>query len=189
MTTIRLILALASSLNWHLHRLDVNMAFLHGDLHEEVYMCVPLGLQTLHSNLACRLTKSLYGLKQASCQWNAKLTESLISSGYAQSKADYSLFTKSSATRFSHSCLCWGFCVNRKWYAWNLCHQEHSSSKAQHQRLRWAKVFSWVEIGRSKNRITLYQRKYALDLLNDTGMLASKPCSTPVGPNLKINKD
>lgn len=93
MATARCIIALAASKNWHLYQLDVNNAFLHGDLHEEVYMKAPEGYPNLDKKVF-KLIKSLYGLKQASRPWFAKLLGELLKLGYIQSNNDYSLFIK-----------------------------------------------------------------------------------------------
>jgi len=84
--------------HWSLHQLDVNNAFLHRDLHEDICMKLPQGLTSSLPNAAYKLRKSLYGLKQASRQWYAMLAEVLYSRGYKHSENDYSIFHKKSST-------------------------------------------------------------------------------------------
>ncbi|GJR12037.1 zinc finger, CCHC-type containing protein [Tanacetum coccineum] len=65
-STIRLLIALASIHNLIIHQMDVKITFLNGDLEEEVYMNKPQAfIMPGNKNKVCKLIKSIYGLKQA----------------------------------------------------------------------------------------------------------------------------
>ena len=69
------------------------MAFLHGDLHELIYMDQPPGFHhPQHSHHICQLRKSLYGLKQAPREWYKKLIRQLFDLGFQGSKTNPSLY-------------------------------------------------------------------------------------------------
>ncbi|XP_019181628.1 PREDICTED: uncharacterized protein LOC109176678 [Ipomoea nil] len=63
-------------------------------------MVLPPGFKSDKPNQVCKLLWSLYGLRQANRQWNAKLTKALQNCGFQQSTADPSLFTKSTSDSY-----------------------------------------------------------------------------------------
>ena len=75
--SIYIVLSVAVAKCLELHQMDVNNAFLHGDLEEEIYMKLPPGFSSGKPNAVCKLLKSLYGLKQDSRNWFLKLTIAL----------------------------------------------------------------------------------------------------------------
>jgi Reverse transcriptase (RNA-dependent DNA polymerase) len=92
-TTIRLVLTLAVTSNWAIRQLDVNNAFLHGNLTEEIYMAQPPGfVDPQHPDHVCRLNKALYGLRQSPRAWFQKLSTFLSQLGFLASSSDPSLF-------------------------------------------------------------------------------------------------
>ena len=98
MTTLRTVLALVAREDLELVQLDVKTAFLHGDLHEDLYMEQPAGFVAHGSeDMVCRLCKSLYGLKQAPREWYQKFDAFMRSEGYMRSHEDPCLYTRRAA--------------------------------------------------------------------------------------------
>uniref|UniRef100_A0A2N9FY23 Reverse transcriptase Ty1/copia-type domain-containing protein n=1 Tax=Fagus sylvatica TaxID=28930 RepID=A0A2N9FY23_FAGSY len=189
-STVRTLLAIASVQHWSLTQLDVNNAFLHGDLSEEVYMVLPPGFPSKgETNMVCKLNKSLYGLKQASRQWFAKFSSTILKQGFVQSKSDYSLFTRTQGTTFIALLVY----VDDILLASNNIEAVHSLKASLHSEFKLKdlgnlKYFLGLEVARSNKWISLCQRKYALDILSDSGMLGCKLVSTPMEQNLKLSQ-
>jgi len=188
MTTVRLVLALASTHHWHLHQLDVNNAFLHGDLQEDVYMTLPPGVSSPKPNQVCKLMKSLYGLKQASRKWFEKLISILLQQHYIQAPSDHSLFIKKTASSFTLLLVYVDDIILARDSLTEFAHIKsilHNSFKIKN--LGQLKYFLGLEVAYSKHGISLCQRKYYLDLLSNSGSINSKPVSTPSDPSIKLH--
>eukprot|EP00253_Pinus_taeda_P016602 PITA_16602 len=74
--------------------MDVKFVFLLGDLHEEIYMEQPTSFIQIDYNLVRWLKKSLYGLKQASRAWYAKMDSFLLEIGFSRCHFDNTVYTK-----------------------------------------------------------------------------------------------
>ena len=184
MSSVRIFLSVAAIRGYELHQMDVHNAFLHGDLTEEVYMKPPPGLPGVTDAQVCRLRKSLYGLRQAPRNWFAKLAQALRVFGFVQSGADYSLFTMQRP----------GFILHVLVYVDDLIISGNDSaaisrfksylSSCFHMKdLGSLKYFLGIEIARSASGLYLCQRKYALDILSEAGLLGAKPAEFPMEQN------
>lgn len=60
------------------------------------------------------------------------------------------------------------------------------SQKFEIKDLGFLKYFLGMEVARSSQGISVSQRKYALDLLRETGKIGCKPVATPMDPNTKL---
>lgn len=100
LVTVRIFLVVATTNSWPIHQLDINNAFLHGFLDENVYLIPLEGYDKALSGQVCKLKKSLYGLKQASRQWNLEFCTKVQQFGFKQSTHDHCLFVKSTKASF-----------------------------------------------------------------------------------------
>jgi len=91
---------------------DVEMAFLHGELEEEIYMDLPEGMEG-DENECPLLLKALYGLVQGACRWWKKFVEILKTIEFKCGFADPCLMIKRSnnGTVFASIYVDNNFCV------------------------------------------------------------------------------
>ncbi|KAF5449474.1 hypothetical protein F2P56_029915, partial [Juglans regia] len=152
-------------------------------------MNTPPGYNKGSPHQVCKLLKSLYGLKQASRQWYSKLSTVLVNSGFSQSKADYSLFTREKHGIFVAILVY----VDDILVASNDLDSVHALKSLLHSNFKIKdlgklRYFLGIEIARSSKGIYLCQRKYTLDILADSGNLGSTTAKVPMEQNLKLTQ-
>jgi len=181
-TTIRVVLSLAVTQKWPLRQLDIQNAFLHGELKETVYLQQPSGFVDPNKpDHVCLLHKSLYGLKQAPRAWFQRLSTTLHTIGFHASKTDPSLFIYSSK----------GVLLYMLIYVDDIILTGNSPRDIDRvvnilsrtfalQDLGELSYFLGIEIVKQGSDLLLSQRKYILELLERAGLSNSKPVPTPI---------
>ncbi|KAL0418744.1 UNVERIFIED_CONTAM: Retrovirus-related Pol polyprotein from transposon RE1 [Sesamum radiatum] len=184
--TVRVFLAIAAAHNWPIHQLD---AFLHGHLEEDIYMLPPEG-SSVPSGMVCKLARSLYGLKQASRQWNLEFSSKLALFGFRQSSHDYCLFIKHTELGslfllvYVDDVLLIGPSMELMQEVKTYLHELFTIKD-----MGAARYFLGLEIARSTSGSYVAQTKYVLDIVHDAGLSNAKGVSTPFPQGLKLSSD
>ena len=187
--TICLVLSIALSRGWSLRQLDVQNAFLHGILEEEVYMKQPPGFVNKNSPLhVCKLDKALYGLKQAPRAWYSRLSQKLQTLGFVPSKSDTSLFiyNRSNTSIFVLIYVDDIIVTSSSDEAITGLLKDLSAEFALKD-LGDLHFFLGIEVKKHEDGLHLSQKKYATDLVRRVGLQGCKPSPTLLSSSEKLS--
>nr|GEU77834.1 ribonuclease H-like domain-containing protein [Tanacetum cinerariifolium] len=189
--TIRTILSLALSRNWHIHQLDVKNAFLNDDISETVYMYQPPGfVDARFLHLVCRLQRSLYGLKQAPRVWFQRFVGYADKIGFSLSRCDSSLFIYQHGSEVAYlliyidDIVLTASSTNLLQRVIFSLHKEFDMTD-----LRALNYFLGIFITRDSTCMFLSQKKNALKLLDRAHVANFNPTRTPVYTESKLGSD
>ena len=94
-----ILLAIAAFYDYEIWQMDGKMAFLNGNLTEDVYMIQPEGFaDPKNAGKICKLQKSIYGLKQASQSWNLHFDEVVKGFGFIKNEKEPCVYKKASGS-------------------------------------------------------------------------------------------
>jgi len=165
-------------------------SLLYGDLDEEIYMSLPESDED-YGNFDClRLKKAIYGLKQASQQWNFKFGTEVRSMGFMVSNHDPCLYLKNEKERtvmimlYVDDVIITGNCVNLQNEV-----RKQLAARFEMTDLGECKFVLGIEIMRPKNwnGVILCQRRYVQDILEKFGMTDCKYVKSPVDMSTKLS--
>lgn len=189
--SVRLLIALAAQEGWPVHHMDVKSAFLNDELQEEVYVRQPDGfLVEGQEDKVLRLSKALYGLRQAPRAWNAKLDQTLRPLGFTHSDSEHAVYAR------GHGSLRLLVGV----YVDDLIVTGNDDSEIDRFKQEMQAQFKMSDLGllsfylgkeviQGSTDICLSQAGYARKLLEKAGLSGCNPCRTPMEPRLKLSKE
>ncbi|KAL0359117.1 UNVERIFIED_CONTAM: Retrovirus-related Pol polyprotein from transposon TNT 1-94 [Sesamum angustifolium] len=191
LTTIRVLIALASVYNLSIHQMDVKTAFLYGELEEEIYMDQPEGF-VAHGNerKVCKLVKSLYGLKQAPKQWHEKFDQTILAFGFTVNENDKCIYCKVKGDRIIILCLyvddilLIGSCIE-------IITETKSflKNKFEMKDMGEADVILGIKLIRSTDGIAISQSHYVEKILEKFGYQNSRIAKTPYDSSVALFKN
>ncbi|KAJ0513614.1 putative RNA-directed DNA polymerase [Helianthus annuus] len=152
-------------------------------------MKIPQGFVRQNDQRVCKLKKSLYGLKQASRNWYQNFTKSLLEIGFRQTGVDHSLFLLKTDEVFMAALIYVDYVIlvgNNIEEMQNV--KTFLDKRFSIKDLGVLKFFLGIEVAHTKEGLVLSQRKYILDILEDTGMTGCRPSQFPMEQNLKLDK-
>jgi hypothetical protein len=92
-TSIMTIISISSIMDWRLHQMDLNNAFLNGVIEGELYINKPQGFEVHgRESHVCKIEKALYGLKQEPKAWYSQINEYLMRLVLTKSEEDPNLY-------------------------------------------------------------------------------------------------
>ena len=186
MTTVRTLIAVAASSSWTISQMDVKNDFLHGDLHEEVYMHPPPGVDA-PSGHVCRLRRALYGLKQAPRAWFERFVSVIKAAGFSSSDHDPALFIHISPRGRTLLLLYVDDMLITGDDPDHISHvKEYLNKEFQMSDLGPLSYFLGIEVLQTQKGIYLSQSKYIQDLLNRSGLSDTRTVVTPMDLHLTL---
>ena len=190
-STFRILVAVAAAKNFELKQLDVETAYLHSKVEEEIYMRQPPGY-TVESKdnktLFCKLHRSLYGLKQSGRNWNRLLHGWLTKNGFKRSSSDYCLYTCTGPNFFAIGVYVDDIITVAEDPSQRETFVKQLGSTFKIQDLG---LLSWclgIKIEQRAEAIVLHQSKYVEDMLQQYSMQDSKPQATPA-INVRLTRE
>ncbi|CAI7931190.1 unnamed protein product, partial [Closterium sp. NIES-54] len=185
MTTLRVLLHVAAQRDYELHSLDFSTAFLHGSLHEEIWLRRPPGFtRSFPAGTQWSLRRPVYSLRQAPREWHDTLRTTLAALGFAPSTADPSQFLRTDITLPPFYVLV---------YVDDLVFATADTESLAHVKSELHKRHTCTDMGeltsylglritrdRAERTITLTQSHMVHQVLQRFGFTYSLPLSTPV---------
>ncbi|CAH9144967.1 unnamed protein product [Cuscuta epithymum] len=187
----RMILAIAALRNLEVHQMDVKIAFLNGDIDEEIYMEQPEGFRVPgQEKKVCKLIKSLYGLKQAPKQWHEKFDHAMLINGFKINESDKCVYVKSTVDGYVILCLYVDdiLIVGSN----NLMINSTKSmlnSKFDMKDMGLADLILGIKIIRGPDGLTLSQSHYVDKILNKFNKDDYQEARTPLDKNVHLTKN
>lgn len=189
--SVRLILAIAAHVGWKVHHLDVKLAFLNGELDEEVYVVQPPGfVRDGCDSKVLRLKKALYGLRQAPRAWNTKLDDTLPHLGFTRSPNEHAVYARGDGNKR----------VLLGVYVDDLIVTGADADEVDRFKLQMKESFKMsnlgeltyylgMEVRQDADGITLCQGGYVDKILQKAGMADCNPVHVPMEARLKLSKE